>query len=217
MFKSENIVKFLVDNKILRRMPLYPFFSTYIKYKDYNKFLNNVVEVGEYTNCDPLILAVSDKYKVKIGYFCSIGVGVSIDSSSAHRADWITTFPFIQLETDFVKSHFKHYNEKNIISSKGNVIIGNDVWIGINTTIMSGVSIGDGAIIGANSVVTKDVEDYEVVAGNPAKHIKYRFKESEITELKRIKWWNWPISKIMENRARIESKNIKKFIKEHRK
>lgn len=217
MLKSENIVKFLVDNKTLRRIPLYRFFSTYIKYRDYNKFLNNVVEVGEYTNCDPLILAVSDKYKVKIGKFCSIGGGVSIISSSAHRAEWITTFPFIQLETDFVKSHFKHYNEKNIVSSKGNVIIGNDVWIGINTTIMSGVTIGDGAIIGANSVVTKDVEDYEVVAGNPAKHIKYRFKKSEIIELKKIKWWNWPLDKIMDNKTLIESENVEKFIKKHKK
>lgn len=217
MLKSENIIKFLVDNKTLQRVPLYGFFRNYLNFRYYNKFLNSHVDLGGYDFRYINVYSVSDKYNVKIGKYCTIGAGLTIILSSAYRADWISTFAFEGQKTGSFQSRFKKYAEKNLVSSKGDVTIGNDTWIGINTTIMSGVTIGNGAIIGANSVVTKNVEDYEIVAGNPAKHIKYRFKEEEITELKKIQWWNWPIEKIMENRELIESTNIKEFIKKHEK
>ncbi len=217
MLKSENIIKFLVDNKTLQRVPLYGFFRNYLNFRYYNKFLNSHVDLGGYDFRYINVYSVSDKYNVKIGKFCTIGAGLTIILSSAYRADWVSTFAFDGQKTGSFQSRFKKYAEKNLVSSKGDVTIGNDAWIGINTTIMSGVTIGNGAIIGANSVVTKNVEDYEVVAGNPAKHIKYRFKEAEITELKKIEWWNWPIDKILDNRELIESSDIKEFIKKHKK
>ncbi|MGF7119282.1 CatB-related O-acetyltransferase [Methanobacterium oryzae] len=215
MLKSENIIKFLVDNKTLQRIPIYGFFRNHLNFRYYNKFLNSHVDLGGYDFRYINVYSVSDKYKVKIGKFCTIGAGLTIILSSAYRADWVSTFAFDGQKTGSFHSRFKKYAEKNLVSSKGDVTIGNDAWIGINTTIMSGVTIGNGAIIGANSVVTKNVEDYEIVAGNPAKHIRYRFKEEEITELKKIQWWNWPIEKIMENRKLIESTDIKEFIKRH--
>lgn len=217
MLKSENIIKFLVDNKTLQRIPLYGFFRNYLNFRYYNKFLNSHVDLGGYDFRYINVYSVSDKYNVKIGKFCTIGAGLTIILSSAYRADWVSTFAFDGQKTGSFQSRFKKYAEKNLVSSKGDVTIGNDAWIGINTTIMSGVTIGNGAIIGANSVVTKNVEDYEIVAGNPAKHIKYRFKEEEITELKKIQWWNWPIEKILNNRELIESNDIKEFIKNHEK
>ena len=95
---------------------------------------------------------------------------------------------------------------------KGDIIIGNDVWIGAKTTIFGGVKIGDGAVIGSCSVITKDVEPYSVVAGNPAKHIKYRFTEQQIEKLKKIEWWNWDETKINEISLDLWSNDIDGFI-----
>jgi virginiamycin A acetyltransferase len=87
-------------------------------------------------------------------------------------------------------------------------VIGNDVWIGYNATIMAGVTIGDGAIIGTNSVVTKDVEPYAIVGGNPAKLIKKRFSDIEIAELMEIRWWDWDIEKISRNVQNLTNNDI---------
>lgn len=83
--------------------------------------------------------------------------------------------------------------------TKGDTVIGNDVWLGYHAVIMPGVTIGDGAIVAAESVVTKDVEPYTIVGGNPAKEIKKRFSEAEIQHLLRLEWWNWDIETITQN------------------
>lgn len=123
---------------------------------------------------------------LKIGRFCSIAGNVKIFTGAYHRSDWITTYPFgtqhQNIFGDEIPPGFPHSN--------GGVTIGNDVWIGNSATIMSGVTIGDGAIIAANSHVIKNVAPYEVVGGNPAKHINFRFAQSIIEELLRVKWWN---------------------------
>ena len=98
--------------------------------------------------------------------------------------------------------------------SKGGVNIGNDVWVGANAMIMSGVSIQDGAIIAAGAIVTKNVSPYTIVAGNPAKTVKKRFKNSQIKSLLRIQWWNWEEDKIRKYVSDFYS-NIDKFIKLH--
>ncbi len=85
--------------------------------------------------------------------------------------------------------------------SKGNITIGNDVWIGYGAIILSGVCIGHGAVIGAGSVVTKDVGNYEIVAGNPARLIRKRFDDETITQLLALKWWDWPLEKIRTKKA----------------
>ena len=102
---------------------------------------------------------------LSIGAFCSISDDVKIFLGGQHRPDWVTTWPFNVLWEDFV------HIEGNPIS-KGDVIIGNDVWIGHNSRILSGVTIGDGAVVGANSVVAKDIPPYGIVAGNPARSLR---------------------------------------------
>ena len=91
------------------------------------------------------------------------------------------------------------------------MIIENDVWIGQGATILSGVTIENGAVIGADSLVTKDVRSYEIVGGNPAKHINYRFESNIIDELLRIKWWDWNIEKILKNADILQSSDINRL------
>ncbi|MCB0625276.1 MAG: CatB-related O-acetyltransferase [Saprospiraceae bacterium] len=83
--------------------------------------------------------------------------------------------------------------------SKGNIVIGNDVWIGYKAVILAGVTIGDGAIVGSHAVVTKDVEPYSIVGGNPAREIRKRFPAAQIDLLLQLRWWDWPAEKITEN------------------
>lgn len=120
--------------------------------------------IGRFTYGSPLVMFDSPDINLKIGSFCSIAGGVAIFLGGNHRIDYTTTFPF-----NFVFEEFCGF--KGHPASKGDVIIGNDVWIGSCAVILSGVTIGDGAVIGANSIVTKDVEPYSVVAGNPARKI----------------------------------------------
>ena len=151
------------------------------------------------------VLGEENQVPLKIGRFCSIAQGVTILLGGGHRPDWVTTYPF-----SYIFSEFK--NTPGLPATKGGVVIGNDVWIGMNSLILSGVHIGDGAIIGAYSVVTKDVEPYTIVAGNPAKVVRKRFDQETIDELLRIKWWNWDIQKIKDNMPLLLSNRIKEFI-----
>lgn len=135
--------------------------------------------------------------KLIIGKFCSIGENVKFMMNAAnHNLNSITTYPFTAIIGTETGVNEKHLSE---LPNKGDTIIGNDVWIGMNSLIMPGVHIGDGAIIGANSVVAKNVEPYTIVAGNPIKEIRKRFSEEEVKILLRVKWWNWNIEKIMKN------------------
>jgi virginiamycin A acetyltransferase len=152
------------------------------------------------------ILGGENKVPLIIGKFCSIAQGVTILLGGGHRPDWLTTYPF-----SYLFSEFK--DVQGFPATKGEVVVGNDVWIGINALILSGVHIGDGAIIGANSVVTKDVEPYAIVAGNPAKVIRKRFDQETIDSLERIKWWDWDIQKIKANIPLLLSNKFEEFIK----
>ena len=129
----------------------------------------------------------NDNTSLIIGNFCSIAIGCNIYLGGNHRCDWVTTFPFGHIH----KNVFTGFDGKGHPHTKGDVIIGNDVWIGANVTIMSGVTNGDGAVIANNSHVVKDVEPYSMVGGNPAKMIKKRFSDEQIKKLLEIKWWNW--------------------------
>jgi acetyltransferase-like isoleucine patch superfamily enzyme len=124
---------------------------------------------------------------VEIGSFCSIAKGVKIFTGGNHRTDWITTYPFGHMHRDV----FDTFSGKGHPATNGDVIIGNDVWIGANATIMSGVNIGDGSVIANNAHVVKDVEPYTIVGGNPAKFIKKRFSDEVINKLLKLKWWHF--------------------------
>jgi virginiamycin A acetyltransferase len=170
------------------------------------------IQVGEFTyyhNFDvledyasylaPYLFPLS-KDSLIIGKFVQIAHGVRFITSSAnHKMSGFSTYPFNtfmmtpQTTSDDIVAMFEDSQ------NRGDTIVGNDVWIGMDTTILAGVKIGDGAIIGAKSVVTKDVEPYTVVGGNPAKVIKKRFDDSVIKALLDIQWWNWSIEKIEEN------------------
>ena len=174
-------------------------------------FLKNIIKnpniiVGVYTYYDDFEDVTNFEKNVKyhfdftgdkliIGKFCMIASDVTFIMNGAnHLTDVITTYPF----AIFGNAWANAMEGKNY-PSKGNIVVGNDVWIGYNATIMAGITIGDGAIIGTNSVVTKDVEPYAIVGGNPAKLIKKRFSDDEIKDLLEIKWWDWEIEKITRN------------------
>jgi acetyltransferase-like isoleucine patch superfamily enzyme len=144
---------------------------------------------------------------VEIGRCCSLADGVQIMIYGDHDYRAITTSPLLPLAA--------RPKIAEPIASE-NVRIGNDVWIGIGATILSGVTIGDGAVIGAKSVVTRDVPPYAIVAGNPAVVRKYRFSESQIAALGKIAWWNWPHPKIAENVELLLGHDIDAFIARHR-
>lgn len=129
----------------------------------------------------------TDVDKLVIGNFCSIGSGAvfMMAGNQGHRHDWISTFPFFYQDND------EFFGAQDGFERAGNTVIENDVWIGSEAMIMSGVTIGNGAIIASRSVVTKDVEPYEIVGSNPAKHIKYRFSNDNIKMLLEMEWWNW--------------------------
>jgi acetyltransferase-like isoleucine patch superfamily enzyme len=149
-------------------------------------------QIGDFTYGTPKVIGKGD---LTIGKFCSIADGVTILLNIEHRSDWATTYPFSVLfpGAQHIAGHPR---------GKGPVVIGNDVWIGYRATILSGVTIGNGAIIGANAVVAKDVAPYSVVAGSPAQHLKYRFAEEWCDSLnRRIRWWEWEIDVIL---ARID-------------
>ena len=113
------------------------------------------------------------------------------------------TFPLFFEEWDLPKSKVA-----TAWDNKGDIIIGNDVWIGYDAVIMAGVKIGDGAVIGARAVVTKDVEPYSIVGGVPAKEIRKRFAPDIIEKLKTLQWWNWPVERIKESIYLIQSGDI---------
>jgi virginiamycin A acetyltransferase len=128
---------------------------------------------------------------ITVGNFCSIARGTSVQEYN-HNARSITSY--------FIRHHI--FGEKYGVDtvSKGPIIIGNDVWIGAQSVILSGVRIGDGSIIAANSVVTKDVSPYTIVGGTPAKFIKFRFESNVIEKLLAIRWWDWEDDRIIANR-----------------
>ena len=169
----------------------------------------NIKTIGKHTyGLENLkIYSWGENTELHIGAFCSIAANVSIYLGGNHRTDWITTYPFGHRLHDT----FNTFNGEGHPASKGNVVIGNDVWIGTNTTIMSGVTIGDGAVIANNSHVVKNVEPYSIVGGNPTKEIKKRFNNNVIKKLLNLQWWNWSDQKINDMLPILCSNNIDKL------
>lgn len=169
------------------------------------------IEVGRYTygHEDSMVHSWGEDAKVIIGNFCSIASNVEFFLGGNHRVDWITTYPFGHIHNEI----FNNFNGEGHPKTNGNIVIGNDVWIGMSAKIMSGVVIGDGAVIASNSVVTKNVEPYSIVGGNPAKLIKKRFDLEIIELLLSLKWWDWDEKKINQNLGILCSPEIEKLKK----
>jgi|UniRef100_A0A6C0KZ01 acetyltransferase-like isoleucine patch superfamily enzyme len=155
------------------------------------------------------------KSELYVGKFCSLSPFITIYLGGNHRTDWISTYPFGTEKTGEVFTAINVY-ERGHPFTKGDVVIGNDVWIADHVSIMSGVKIGDGAVISGYSHVVKDVEPYTIVGGNPARFIRHRFSKEQIDQLLKIKWWDWEDKKINDNLHLICSPNIDVFINEHR-
>ena len=138
-----------------------------------------------------------------IGRFCSIGCGAKFLFNSAnHTVSSLSTYPFPLF---FEEWELEKKNVTDSWDNKGDIIIGNDVWIGYEAVIMAGVTIGDGAIIGARAVVTKDVSPYTIVGGIPAKSIRKRYSEETTDLLTELKWWDWPEERIAKNIKAIQN------------
>ncbi|MBU3133717.1 CatB-related O-acetyltransferase [Clostridium gasigenes] len=161
--------------------------------KDFEK--KNVLYHYPYVNNDNLI----------IGKYCSIACGAKfIFNSANHALKSLSTYPFSIFREEWDDT----MNVCEAWDNKGDIVIGNDVWIGFEAVIMSGVHIGDGAIIGTRALVTKDVPPYAIVGGIPAQIIRKRFEDSVIEDLLKIQWWNWSTEKISEKLTAIKSGDI---------
>lgn len=186
-------------------------------------FLKNVVKnpnivVGDYTYYDDFENVENFEKNVKyhfdfigdkliIGKFCMIASDVKFIMNGAnHLTKSLSAYPFAIFGNGWEKAM-----EGKQYPHKGDIVIGNDVWIGYNATIMAGVTIGDGAIIATNATVVKDVAPYTIVGGNPAREIRKRFADDVIEKLLRLKWWDWDIEKITRNVQLLTDADIEKL------
>lgn len=183
-------------------------------------FLKNIIKnpniiVGDYTYYDDFENVENFERNVRyhfdfigdqliIGKFCMIASDVTFIMNGAnHVSDAVSAYPFAAFGQGW-----EHAMDGKTYPHKGDTVIGNDVWLGYKSVIMSGVNIGDGAIVAAYSVVTKDVPPYAIVGGNPARIIRKRFTEEQIKQLLALKWWDWEIEKITANVQRLTGVSI---------
>ena len=200
--------------------------NTIFPLESYNRlcFLKNIIKnpniiVGDFTYYDDFENVENFEKNVKylfdftgdkliIGKFCMIASNVQfIMNGGNHLTNALTSYPF----SIFGNGWENAMNGKSY-PNKGDINVGNDVWIGYNATIMAGVTVGDGAIIATNSTITKDVEPYTIVGGNPANLIKKRFNDEKISKLLALKWWDWDLDKITRNIQNLTGNDLDKLI-----
>ena len=180
-----------------------------IKVGDYTMYHDFVKDPREFEKNNVLYHYPVNRDRLNIGKFCSIACGAKFLFNSAnHAMESLSTYPFPLF---FEEWGLDRNDVADSWDNKGDIIIGNDVWIGYEAVILSGVTIGDGAIIGARAVVTRDVPPYTIVGGVPAKAIKKRFSEDTISSLLSLQWWDWSQEKIAENIAAIKGGRIEQL------
>jgi acetyltransferase-like isoleucine patch superfamily enzyme len=192
-----------------------PFHKSKLGSTTYLQDQRPILEIGDFTYTGRIRVINYEKTApvTKIGKFCSIANDCVFTVVQDHPYEFVTTFPlYLMLGEDEIKA------QESFLDSKASKVdpsieIGNDVWMGRGAQILSGVRIGDGAIIGANSVVAKNIPPYAIAVGNPVRIIRYRFTENEINQLLHIEWWNWPLEKIKENICVLNSANIRQLLK----
>jgi acetyltransferase-like isoleucine patch superfamily enzyme len=163
--------------------------------------------VGAHTYGNPTIHTFThDNTRLTIGSYTSIARGVTIVLGGYHPMDRVTTFPLrLRLGMDDAGADGYPW-------SPGNISIGSDVWIGTNATILSGVTIGHGAVVAAGALVNRDVAPYAVVAGNPARKIRYRLREDLIGPMLEVAWWNWSDETVRSRTPDLSSANVAGFV-----
>ena len=171
--------------RMTKRTAVPKFYRGQHKFKE--KYPNYSIGIGSYGL--PVVHDWEEGASLTIGAYTSISDDVHIFLGGNHRIDWLSNYPF----PAFIP---EARNIQNYGTTRGDVVIGNDVWLGSGCTILSGVRIGNGAVVGARAVVTCDVPAYAIVAGNPARIINWRFDEQTRGELESIRWWEWPEDEI---------------------
>lgn len=170
------------------------------EYTMYNDFVN---DPREFEKNNVLYHYPVNGDKLIIGKFCSIACGAKFLFTSAnHKMSSLSTYPFPIFYEEW---GLDAKDIRNAWDNKGDIVIGNDVWIGYEAVIMAGVTIGDGAIIGTRAVVTKDVPPYTIVGGVPAKPIRKRFDDATVERLIKLRWWDWEHDKIAQSIAAIQA------------
>lgn len=178
-----------------------------------NQITSEFIEIGEFTYYDDEgrrgrfettnVLYAFGPQRLRIGRFCAIGPGATfLLPGGDHPMIGPSTYPFTMFGGAWTQRTLDTFGT---IDAKPDTVIGNDVWIGREATILPGVTVGDGAVIGAHSVVTKDVEPYAIVGGNPAKLIRARYSPDDVDLLLQARWWDWPVEMITEHAATIMS------------
>ena len=177
-----------------------------IRYKDC--IASGILEMGKHSYGRPIIHNYKgSEAKVIIGSYCSIAPEVTFITGGIHPLNWVSTFPFRH------QWQLPGSDADGMPATKGNIVVGSDVWIGTGSLILSGVKIGHGAVIGARSVVTKDVAAYSLVAGSPAAVVRYRFPEDVIQKLLAIRWWEWDEDKVLCAVPMLSSSSIDEFLR----
>ncbi len=165
--------------------------------------------VGDHTYGCPEVQEPGSS-KLAIGKYCSIADHVILVLAN-HRTDFVTTYPFFSLS--FLWPEALPLGSDH--AAPGPLVIGSDVWLGVRSLVLPGVSIGDGAIIAAGAVVTRDVPPYAIVAGCPATIIRHRFDAATVASLMRIKWWNWEDEVVAQRMSLIMSADVGAFTRAH--
>ncbi|NUW46967.1 CatB-related O-acetyltransferase [Nonomuraea rhodomycinica] len=174
-----------------------------------------LIEVGAYTYYDDPdhptafetrnVLYHYGPEKLIIGKYCALGTGVRFIMNGAnHRMDGPSTFPFPTMGGSWAQ----HFDLLTGLPNRGDTVIGNDVWLGYGATVMPGVRVGHGAVIGTHAVVTTDIPDYAIAAGNPARVIRTRYDDHDIARLLTLAWWDWPAEHITRHIPTIMSGSI---------
>jgi acetyltransferase-like isoleucine patch superfamily enzyme len=164
------------------------------------------VEIGRHTYglAKSSFWASHEKSPVRIGSFCSVGPGVLFVCAGEHRIDTATTYP-LRIVAKEIRNGAETF-------SKGPTTVGHDVWFGARCIVLSGVTIGNGAVVGAGSVVTRDIPPYAIAVGNPARVIRYRFSPEVIERLQSSQWWNWSDDLIRERVALLTTVDAESFL-----
>lgn len=168
---------------------------------------DGTLTMGRQTYAAPMVHKFrGDTNRVIIGNFSSVAPDSSFYVGGLHPLHWVTTFGLREM-FDLPGAY-----EGEMPGSRGDIRVGNDCWITDRSTVLSGVTIGDGAVVGTAAVVTRDVRPYAIVAGNPAREVGRRFNDEQVAALQRIAWWDWPLEVVLDRVDWLNGRSVDEFI-----
>jgi acetyltransferase-like isoleucine patch superfamily enzyme len=150
-----------------------------------------------------------DRARLSIGAYTSIAAGVEFALGGNHRADWVSTYPF-RVAFGLAGAHDDGHPRP-----ERDIFVGSDVWLGYSALVLPGARIGDGAVVGARTVVAKDVRPYAIVVGSPAREVRRRFDDDQVEALLRIRWWDWSDDVVRDRVGQLSSGDVDGFIAAH--